>query len=425
MVRSAMVRKGVMGALALLMGLLALGPALAQEDFVFGMILVGSRDDQGWSQAHVEGGEYVVEKLAEEGVDARMIVFENLNVVVNPNVTLIDVVAEMVDEGAELIFTTSDAFEPDTLEAAEEFPDIKFVHISGSAVLGVTPADVFPERFESAEPLEAPANFANLMGEMEFGKMIAGCAAALTSDTGRISYLGPLINAETRRLVASTYLGARYCYENYAGGNPEDLSFEVIWIGFWVPTPDTLDPVQVTNTFFDTGSDIVISGIDPQDALIVAGQRRGQDDDVYAVPYDYELACNTAPEACLGVPYFHWGPEYLRLVNLVRNDEFEQEWTWVGPDWGDINNPDTTTVGWRNGPALPEDAAADLEAFIGEMTAFMTDPANEGRFFLWEGPLNFQDGTELAAEGEWVDPLEVWYLPQLLEGITGDSSLSE
>ncbi len=419
-----MTRKGLLFILlALLVGLVAVIPAAAQDEFVFGMILVGARNDQGWNQAHYEGGEYVIEKLAEAGVTARMIVFENLNPVVNPQATVQDVAASMADEGAQLIFTTSDEFEPATLEAAAQLPDVTFIHTSGSAALETTPADLFPDLFEATERVAPPANYGNLMGEMEHGKAIAGCAAALSTKTGSIGYLGPLINAETRRFVSAAYLGARYCYEKYAGGDPAALKFEVIWIGFWIPTPDTLDPQQVTNTFFDNGADVVISGIDPQDALIVAGQRREQGDDVFAIPYDYEGACDTAPDACLGIPYFHWGPKYLEIAQAVLGDGYVQDWEWTSPDWSDINNPDTTAVGWRNGPALSEGSATNLQAFIDEMIAYQTDPANEGSFFLWEGPLNYQDGTVLAAEGEKVDPLKVWFLPLLLEGIVGDSTL--
>jgi len=43
----------------------------------------------------------------------------------------------------------------------------------------------------------------NIMGRMEYMKEIAGCAAALTTQTGQIGYLGPLINDETRRLSSS------------------------------------------------------------------------------------------------------------------------------------------------------------------------------------------------------------------------------
>ena len=35
-------------------------------EFKFGMILVGPKDDKGWSQAHFEGGEYIEEILVEK-----------------------------------------------------------------------------------------------------------------------------------------------------------------------------------------------------------------------------------------------------------------------------------------------------------------------------------------------------------------------
>ena len=147
------------------------------------------------------------------------------------------------------------------------------------------------------------------MGQMEYGKMIAGCAAALKTQTGSIAYIGPLIDPETTRLVNSTYLGARYCYENYRGLNPDDLRFQVTWIGFWFNIPGvTLDPTEVVNGFFDGGADVVISGIDTTEAIVVAGQRAAQGQQVWAVPYDFEGACAEAPDICLGVPYFSWGP---------------------------------------------------------------------------------------------------------------------
>ena len=39
----------------------------------FGMILVGPRDDKGWSQAHFEGGAYIEEKLGAEMIVADFI----------------------------------------------------------------------------------------------------------------------------------------------------------------------------------------------------------------------------------------------------------------------------------------------------------------------------------------------------------------
>jgi simple sugar transport system substrate-binding protein len=381
---------------------LSIVPALAQEDLIFGMVLVGPRNDRGWSQAHFEGGEYVEEQLG-----AEMIVFESLNPADAPETSLRDVVELMVDEGATLIFTTSDDFKAETHEVAAEFPDTTFIHVSGDGVLTG----------------DAPENVGNVMGKMEWGKMMAGCAAALTTETGQIGYLGPLINNETRRLTASAFLGAEYCYETYRDLDPADLSFSVTWIGFWFNIPGvTLDPTEEANTFFDSGVDVLISGIDTTEAIVVAGQRRENGEDVFAVPYDFLTACEEAPEACLGVPYFHWGPDYTRIVSDVAAGTWEPAFDWVGPFWDDINNLDETAIGYIYGDALSEEAAADLTDFINFLTEYATDPANEGTFALWEGPLNLQDGTELVAEGEVVSELDVWYLEQLLEGMEGAST---
>ncbi len=391
------------GFVVLALFVLAGFPSLAQDEFVFGMVLVGPQNDRGWSQAHYEGGLY-----AEENVSgARMVVFENLNPAAAPETTLLDVVNEMVDQGAQLIFTTSDEFEEDTTEVATNFPDLVFINISG----------------DDALTGEAPPNLGNVMGQMEWGKLIAGCAAALATETGQIGYLGPLINFETRRLAASAYLGARYCYEHYKGGDPDDLTFTVTWIGFWFNIPGvTLDPTEETNTFFDSGADVVISGIDTTEAIVVAGQRAAEGEQVWAVPYDFRGACDEAPDVCLGVPYFHWGPAYAEIVQSVMDDTWEQSWDWIGPDWSDINNLDTTAVGFIPGDGLSEENQASLDEFIADLAEYATNPFVPESIALWTGPLNLQDGTELAAEGQLVDPLDIWYLPQLLEGMQGASA---
>jgi len=244
--------------------------------------------------------------------------------------------------------------------------------------------------------------------------MIAGCAAALTSETGHLGYLGPLINDETRRLVNSAYLGANYCWHEY-GGMTDDINFAVNWIGFWFNIPGfTLDPTLVANDFFDSNVDVVISGIDTTQALVVAGQRAAAGESVWAIPYDFEGACDEAADACLGVPYFNWGPAYLEVLNSVIDGTFAADFNWFGPDWTDINNPDTSGVGWLNGSALAAEAATSLETFIAGLA--------DGTINLYTGPLNYQDGTPFLADGEVGTDFQIWYAEQLLEGIIGASS---
>lgn len=404
---------GVLACLALLLAL----PTVAQDEFVFGMVLVGPAADKGWSQAQYEGGQYVEQNMP----GARMLVFESLNPADAPNATLESVVTEMVDQGATLIFTTSDAFEIDTDSVAAKFPDVTFINISGSNALAIKPENLFgeaPAPLATEEAMAAlPTNVGNVMPRMEWEKLVAGCAAALTTQTGKIGYLGPLINPETRRFAASVYLGARHCYETYRGMSADDLEFTVTWIGFWFNIPGvTLDPTEEVNAFYDSGVDVVVSGIDTTEAVVVSGQRRANGEDVYSVAYDNRDGCLDAPDACLGVPFYNWGPKYLELAEAVKAGTYVPSWVWISPDWRDAN---ASMVGFLPGTALTD--TANLEAFRNDLISFARNNDNAGSIALWQGPLNLQDGTVLAAEGENVDALKIWWLPQLLEGMNGKS----
>jgi simple sugar transport system substrate-binding protein len=367
------------------------------EMFTFGMLLVGPYNDHGWSQAHYEAGLYVEEKIP----GTKMIYLDKVNTADRPGTTGDQLAEELLSQGAQLIIFNSDDMKEDALNFARAHPDIPVIHASGDAA------------WQEGHDYQNQPNVANIMGIMEYGKEIAGCAAALTSQTGQIGYLGPLINDETRRLVAAAYLGARYCWEEYLGKDPADLAFKVNWIGFWFNIPGvTADPTQVANDFYNTGFDVVISGIDTTEALTEAGKQTASGNQVWAVPYDYIGACAPAAEVCLGVPFFNWGPDYLRHVQAIMDGTWAPTWEWNGPDWNDINNHDTSAIGFVKGPALSQDASAAVDRFIQELA---------GGLNLWTGPLNFQDGSVYLNPGEVATEQQIWYLPQLLEGIEGQS----
>lgn len=375
------------------------GEAGASGDPVtVGVILVGPQNDRGYSQAHFEGFEYVEQELG-----AELIVIDKVNPADRPNTTVEQVVDDMIEQGADLVVATSDDMRDGILAAAEAHPDVPMVWASGDSAW-----------MDGTGFREDLPNLGNVFGRMEYGKMMAGCSAALHTQTGSIGYLGPLINDETRRLVNSAFLGAQYCWENFRGEDPATLEFAVNWIGFWFNIPGvTLDPTQVANAFFDDGADVIISGIDTTEALVVAGQRFAADEAVAAVPYDYVGACEEAPAACLGVPYFNWGPAYLDIVGSVQDGSFAGGFAWLGPDWNDINDPATSTIGFVAGDGLG-DAASQLDEFIAGLA--------DGSIDLFTGPLNYQDGSEYLADGETATDVQIWYTEQLLEGIDGASS---
>ena len=371
-------------------------PAAPAEPIVFGMLLVGPFNDNGWSQAHYEAGLYVEEKLG-----AKMVYLDKVNPADRPGTTPDQLAEELVAQGAKVIIFNSDDMKDASTTFAKAHSDVFVIMASGDQV------------WADGKAYEAIPNLMNIMGRMEYGKMIAGCAAALSSKTGQIGYLGPLINDETRRLAASAYLGARHCWEG-AGNDPASLKFKVTWIGFWFHIPGfTTDPVEVSKDFYTTGYDVVISGIDNPVNLGEAQKLTSEGTAVTGVAYDYVAACDAAPDVCLGVPYFNWGPDYLRAIQSAQDGSWASQFIWAGPDWSDLNNHDTSAVGFVKGNALSADAGSALDAFIAELA---------GGLNLWSGPINLQDGSAYLADGEVATDQQVWYLPQLLEGMEGLSA---
>ena len=178
-----------------------------EKDFTFGILMVGPYNDRGWSQAHYEAGHYVEQKVP----GTKMIYIDKVNPADRPGITIPQLVDDLVEKGVQLVIANSDDMKDGIGEAALLHPKTHFIHVSGDDVLTG----------------KAPGNLSNIMGRMEYGKMMAGFAAALTTKTGKVGYLGPLVNDETRRLAAACYLGARYAWVNVLRRKPEDLTFQV------------------------------------------------------------------------------------------------------------------------------------------------------------------------------------------------------
>ncbi len=403
-----MARPGAWG-MRLLAGLLLVGlagcgsgpsPDVATprtDEFVFGLLMVGPANDRGWSQAHFEAGQYVEKNVS----GTRMVYVDKVNPADRPGTTPAQLANDLLDRGARLIIFNSDDMKDGALEFARAHPDIPIIHISGD--------NAWPKGRDFARL----PNLANVMGRMEHGAAMAGFVAAMTTRTGRIGYLGPLINDETRRLAAATYLGARHAWTQVLKRDPGQLRFKVSWIGFWFNVPGvTADPTQVADGFFSSGFDVIVSGIDTTEALAEAKKFSTPDKPAWAIPYDYVNACAEAEGNCLGVPYYNWGPAYVQHVEAVRAGTWQPSFQWLDPDWSDINNPDRSAVGFQKGAALPPAAAQELDAFIGALA---------GGLNLWTGPLRYQDGTVFLKPGETATDTQVWYLPQLLQGMTGQS----
>jgi simple sugar transport system substrate-binding protein len=369
----------------------------AGNNLTIGLVLVGPYNDHGWSQANYDGVLYAVAKVP--GV--KMVYIDKANSADRPGTTVSQLAEGLLAQGAKMVIFSSDDMSDEAVKFAKAHPTVFTVMTSGSQV------------WKDGKNFQSLPNMVNIMGRMEQMKMIAGVAAAMTTKTGKIGYLGPLINDETRRLASSVYLGARYAWTTYLKKDPKDLQFKVTWIGFWFNIPGfTSDPTQVADDFFNSGYDVVVSGIDTTEALVEAKKLSAAGKKVWAIPYDYEKVLAEGADVALGVPFFNWGPAYASAAKAAMNGSWKSHFEWNGPDWKNINNPDTSAVGYIKGAALSADASAKVDAFIAELAKGLN---------LWKGPLALQDGTEYLKSGVVATDQQVWYLPQLLSGMTGQS----
>jgi simple sugar transport system substrate-binding protein len=374
-------------------------PAATAQPFVFGMLLVGAKNDNGWSQATFEGGQYIESHIA----GSKMIYLENVysGSPSYPGQTASQLADQLVSQGAQMVIFNSDDMKDEALKFANASPKIYVIGVSDDWT------------WKDGKNYQDSPNQIDIMSRMEDMKEIAGCAAALSSSTGKIGYLGALINDETRRLAASAFLGAQYCWTKVLNNDPAKLTFTVTWIGFWFNIPGvTSDPTQVADNFYNTGYDVVISGIDTTENLVEAEKAKQAGKTAWGLGYDYKDNCSAAPDVCLGDPYFNWGPAFLAAAKTAVDGSWKEDFQWNAPDWTNINNPDTSAVGFVKGAGLSADNGAKLDAFIAQLA---------GGLNLWTGPINLQDKTPYLAAGTVATEQQIWYLPQLLDGMQGDS----
>ncbi|MCS6773908.1 MAG: BMP family ABC transporter substrate-binding protein [Thermoflexales bacterium] len=374
----------------------------APAPFRVGMVIVGPMNDRGWNEAHVDGAKYVMEKLPNVEFDF----VDKVNPADRPNVKGSQVADDLIAKGARVVIFNSDDFKDDALETAKKHPDVVVIHASGDYA------------WKEGKNYKAQPNFSNLMSKMEPGWMIAGCSAALATETGKIGTVGPLINEETRRYAASGYLGARYCWENYRKRDPKELQYKITWIGFWFNIPGvTLDPSKVADDFYNSGFDVVMSAIDTPEVAVQGRKAAEAGKRVRYHHYGYRGGCETAPDICLGVHHYNWGPGYLKLIKQAMEGTHQSQWIWAEADWSNLNNRDTSGFGYVKGKALTPENEKFLDEFIKGL--------GNGSIVLWKGPLNYQDGTPFLKEGEVATDQQIWYMPQLLEGMEGQSVPSQ
>ena len=236
-------------------------------------------------------------------------------------------------KGFDAIIATSFGYMDPMAAVAEEFPDTKFLHVSGYKSNG--------------------KNFGNMFGGMETIKYMAGMIAgarAKADNNPKIGYMATFPIPEEFRLGNAFAFGvAKTC---------PDCKVDVRWINTWH------DPVQekdAASSLFDAGAQVVMTGADTPSNAEAAKERSK-----YAVTYDYEGNCKL--ESCLTTMYWNWGPIYAADIKAMK------EGTWkAGSEYFDVKDGGLGLYGFMEGqtpqPGVPAEVIPQVKAVLADALA--------------------------------------------------------
>jgi len=332
-----------------------------------GFLYVGTKDDNGYNQAHYDGELAVKEIPGVKVIDAEKI---------QENKDCQQTMSTMIEQGdATIIFATSFGyFNPHVKEVALKYPKVDFLHAGGM--------------LKDGDPKNIGTYFAYI-DELEY---LCGMAAGAATKTGKMGYVAAKPITPVLRDINAFELGAKSVNPN--------ATLTVIFTGDWfLPTKEA----DAVTTLADQGIDVISGHIDSPKAIIQTAEKRG----LYSCGYHYNGA-SLAPKGYLTGAEWNWGPMYVKFVNdIIAGKGLPHNYM------GDLKDGAVKLSPF--GPAVTEASKTKIEAVKAEMIA--------GKFQMFKGPLKDNTGKEIMKAGEGLDDQDpkLWGMNYLVEGVIGST----
>ena len=273
-------------------------------------------------------------------------------------------IQECIDEGCNIIFTTSWGYMEPTAEMAEEYPDIYFSHGTGYMSNG--------------------KNFNNYFGRIYQARYLSGIVAGMNTKSNKIGYVAAMDSTNSE----------------VTGG------IDAFAMGIYSVNQNAKVYVKVTNSWFDPdgekaaaemllnmGCDVIAQHCDTEYPQTLA-QEKG----VYSIGYNSDMSKN-APEACLCSVIWNWSAYYTSAVQSVIDG------TWDGSNYyGGMNE---NLVGLTS---LADFCADGTEEKVEEAKAAILSGENG----VFDGVIETNTGETVGKEGKTLDDATItggidWY----------------
>ena len=201
-------------------------------------------------------------------------------------------IKECIDEGCNIIFTTSWGYMETTAQMAEEYPDVYFSHGTGYMSNG--------------------KNFNNYFGRIYQARYLSGIVAGMNTKTNMIGYVAAMGSDNSE----------------VTGG------IDAFALGIYSVNPDAKVYVKVTNSWFDPQGEEAAArtllnmncDVIAQHCDTVYPQTLAQEKGVYSIGYNSDMS-KEAPDACLCSVTWNWSAYYTSAVQSVIDG------TWDGSNY--------------------------------------------------------------------------------------------
>lgn len=338
----------------------AAAAGIAKEDIKVGVLYISDpAEGSGYSYTHDLGIQGMQENL---GLSSDQIVRK---IVDDSDAQATEAsIRECIDEGCNVIFSTSWGYMETTAAMAEEYPDIYFSHGTGYMSNG--------------------KNFNNYFGRIYQARYLSGIVAGMNTKSNLIGYVAAQdsSNSEVTGGIDAFAIGV-------ASVNP-DAKINVIITNSWY---DPEKEEAASRQLLDMGCDIMAQHCDTAYPQTLA-QERG----VYGIGYNSDMSKET-PDSCLTSVIWNWSAYYTSAVKSIIDGSWDGSNYYGGMAEG--------LVGITN---LASFAAEGTQEKVDEATAAILS----GQSNVFDGVMTTNTGETIGQEGSTLDDATItgginWY----------------
>jgi basic membrane protein A and related proteins len=330
--------------------------------FKAGFIYVGAPSDAGWTHAN-DVGRLEVQKY----FGGRVVTMYKEDVPEGPQCS--QVITQLVDAGAQIIFATSYGYQPELVAAAAKYPKVLFEQATGTTVT---------------------KTLSEYYGAGEDGDFLSGMAAGAAAKLGnnKIGFVVPYPIPECLREVDAFTMGAQLM-------DPK-ATVKIVWTNTWFdPATERL----AAESLVSAGVSVLADGQDSPTTGQVA-ESKG----LKWTGYDSDQE-SFAPNSWLTATTYNWGPYFIQEVKAAMDG------TWTSHFWyGSLADGFVQMA-----PFGKSVTQATRTAILAKEAAII-----KGTFDPFTGPIYGQNGKIVVPKGTTLTVMQKYSLTWFVKGVIGN-----